>query len=155
MMQFKISTCSDPTNRKTLSATVARNTFCLINTNMVCKELDRKYDYINNLTKKSVFYMVLCIEIWWIFPSLKINYFVLNSHREICFNILKEYWSSLSMYIYYLREHETLSKNIWVIKQNNNMGLDHCTLKIFDNNRNVDPQSHGCHHLESVPHEEL
>ena len=37
------------------------------------------------------------------------------------------------------------------------MGLndhDNHTLKIFENNRNVDPQSHGATVLESVPYDE-
>ena len=37
--------------------------------------------------------------------------------------------------------------NIRVIKQSNNMGLNNHTLKVFENNRNVDPQSHGCQYF--------
>ena len=35
------------------------------------------------------------------------------------------------------------------------MRLNNHALKIFENNRNVDPQSHGTTSVESVPYEEF
>ena len=56
MIHVKISTGLDPTNRRNVSATVAENTFCLINTIVYAlakylRNWVEKYDYINNLTK--------------------------------------------------------------------------------------------------------
>ena len=56
MIHVNISTGLDPTSRRNLSATVAENTFCLINTIVYAfawylRNWVEKYDYINNLTK--------------------------------------------------------------------------------------------------------
>ena len=56
MMNVKISGGLDSTNRKNLSATVAENTFCLINTIVYAlawylRNWMEKHDYINTLTE--------------------------------------------------------------------------------------------------------
>ena len=49
----------------------------------------------------------------------------------------------MSMYILPFFEHEIVF--LKTFESLNNMGLNDDTSKIFGNNRNVDPQGHGCH----------
>ena len=71
-----------------------------------------------------------------------------NWHLEWEFSLskLKEYYPPYQC-ICDLFVHEKLSKIISLIKQSKSMGLNNHTLKIFENNRNVDPLRHGCHHF--------
>ena len=55
---------------------------------MVFKELDRQYDYIND---SKTFLAFLHGTLYWNLMDilLKSNYFVLNSHREMCVTFLE------------------------------------------------------------------
>ena len=71
--------------------------------------------------------------------------------QHINFSLIEPYYikgivPSFSMYILPFWGLKW-SQIIWIIKQSNNMRLDNHTLKIVENKRNVDSQSHGCHHF--------